>query len=161
MADGVFNCSKGRVAELVNRVKNNDPANSALVVVLLTSTGLVTDATMRDYATLSAILAGASDEATNTGAGRKVLTDTELSGYNVTVDNTNDRVDVDMPDLVWSAVSNDGTGGIGKLIVCYDNDTTTGTDANLVPLTFHDFVVTPNGGQITAQINASGFYRAA
>ena len=41
------------------------------------------------------------------------------------------------------------------------DDTTAGTDANIVPLTMHDFVVTPDGSDITAQIAAAGFYRAS
>ena len=61
MADGVFNIAKGRVAEFHERVNNSDPTNAVLVVVLLASTGLVGDSTMKDYATLSAVLAGASD----------------------------------------------------------------------------------------------------
>jgi len=159
MADLVFNVAKGRGAEMHYRVDNNDPANSALVIVLLASAGLVSDATLRDYATLSAVLAGASDEATNTGYARKILTDTDITS--LTIDNTNDRVDADIPDQVWSAVANDGTGPIGKLLVCYDNDSTSGTDSSIIPITAQDFVVTPNGGAITAQINASGYFRAA
>ena len=34
MADFVFNIAKGRVAEFYNRVDTNDPANSALVIVV-------------------------------------------------------------------------------------------------------------------------------
>lgn len=159
MADGVFNVAKGRGAEMHYRVDNNDPANSVLVVVMLAAAGLVSDATLRDYSTLAAILAGTSDEATNTGYGRKVLTDADIGG--LTIDNTNDRVDADIPDQVWATVANDGTGPIGKLLVCYDNDSTSGTDASIIPVTFQDFVVTPNGGAITAQINAAGYFRAA
>ena len=33
MANIVFNIAKGRVVELYNRVENNDPANSALILV--------------------------------------------------------------------------------------------------------------------------------
>jgi hypothetical protein len=51
-------------------------------------------------------------------------------------------------------------GAWSKLLVCYDNDTTAGTDANILPLTYHDFVVTPDGSDIVAVINAAGFFRA-
>jgi hypothetical protein len=37
---------------------------------------------------------------------------------------------------------------------------TGGTDANLVPLTQHDFAITPDGSDVTAVINAAGFFRA-
>jgi hypothetical protein len=45
--------------------------------------------------------------------------------------------------------------------VCYDSDTAAGTDANIVPLTQHDFVLVPDGSDITASIAAAGFYRAS
>ena len=150
MADGVFNVAKGRVAEFHERVNNSDPTNAVLVVVLLASTGLVGDSTMKDYATLSAVLAGASDEATNTNAARKVLSDSDIAA--ITTDNTNDWNVADIADQVWSSVVNDGTGAIGKLLICYDPDSTGGADTAIIPCTYHDFVVTPNGGNITAAV---------
>lgn len=159
MANFVFNIAKGQGVELYRRVKSNDPANSAFVVVLLASTGLVSDATMKDYDTLSAVLAGASDEATNTGYARKLVTDSELAALPAP-DDTNDRYDIDMPDQTWTSVANDGTGAIGKLLICYDADTTGGTDANIVPVAAYDFVVTPDGTNISNIVNAAGFLRA-
>lgn len=156
MADGVFNIAKGRVLELVNRVRANDPANSALVLVVLEATGLVSDATMIDYDTLNDIIAGASNEQTT--MGRKTLTDSDLSGFAPSVIDASDWALVDIPDVTWAGATGNGTG---KLIVCYDSDTTGGTDANIVPLTYHDFVETPTGSDIVAQINASGIYKAA
>lgn len=103
MGDFVFNVAKGRVAEFQNRVKNNDPANSALVIVILKAAGLETDATLKDYADLSTLLAAANDEATNTGYARKVLTDADVSA--ISVDNTNDRVDADFPDQTFTSRS--------------------------------------------------------
>jgi hypothetical protein len=50
---------------------------------------------------------------------------------------------------------------LGKLLVCYDDDTTAGTDANIIPWTYHDFVVTTDGTDLTAQINTAGLFRAA
>lgn len=157
VADGVLNIGKGRVAAYHDRVNDNDPANSALIVVLLASTGLEADATLKDYDTLSAILAAANDEATNTGYARKVLTDTDIAA--ATVNDTLDRVECDIADQTWTSVSNDGTGAIGKLLICYDSDTTGGTDASIIPLTYHDFTVTPNGGNIVASI--SDYFRAS
>ena len=157
MADGVFNIAKGRVAEFHERVNNNDPSTSALVVVLLASTGLEADATLKDYDTLGAILAAANDEATNTGYARKVLTDTDIAA--ITTNDTSDRNEADIADQTWTSVSNDGTGGIGKLLICYDGVTGSGTDADIIPLTYHDFTVTPNGGNIVASI--SDYFRAS
>lgn len=157
MGDIVFNIAKGRVAEFYNRVDTDDPANSALVIVALKSAGLEADGTLQDYDTLSAILAAANDEATNTNYARKVLTQADLAA--LSPDDTNNRMDLDIPDQTWSAVGAAG-GAWGKLLICYDNDTGAGDDTNIIPLTAHDFAVTPDGSDITAQINAAGFFRA-
>lgn len=157
MADGVFNIAKGKVAAYHDRVNDSDPSTSRLIVVALASTGLVGDSTMKDYATLAAVLAGASDECTNTNYARKTLTSADISG--AVPDNTNDWQTCDLGDQAWSSVANDGTGAWGKLLICYDPVTGSGTDSEIVPLTYHDFVVTPNGAAITAAI--SDYFKAA
>jgi hypothetical protein len=156
MADFVFNIAKGRVAELYNRVDTNDPAASALIIVVIDAAG-DTDATMKDRDTLSALLAGTANEVTNSGYARKTLTDSDLTAFSP--DDTNDRVDLDIADQTWSAVA--AGSAWTDLLVCYDNDTAGGDDTNIIPLTCHDFAVTPDGSDITAQINAAGFYRAS
>ena len=155
MADLVFNISKGRVAELYNRVDTNDAANSALVIVPV-DVAAVTDATLRDFDTLAAILAGGVTERTTGGWNRKTLTDADLVAF--AADDTNDRVDLDIPDQTWTAVS---AGAVTEMVICYDNDTTAGTDANLIPLTLHDFPITPDGSDVVAVIAAAGFFRAS
>lgn len=159
MADFVFNVALGSVAGYYRRVDGNDPANSALVIVLLAASGIEADATLKDLDTLTALVAGTTNEATNTGYARKVLTDSDLTAF--APDDTNNRVDLDIPDQTWTSVANDGTGAISDLVICYDGDTTGGTDANIEPLTMHDFSVTPTGGDLTAQIAAAGFFRAS
>lgn len=156
MADFVFNIAKGRVAELYNRVDSNDPANSVLVVAILDANG-DTDATMKDRDDFTALIGGTANEVTNSGYARKVLTDSDIVAF--APDDTNDRVDLDIPDQTWTAV---GAGTAWTdLIVGYDNDSTGGTDANIIPLTLHDFAVTPDGTDITAVIAAAGFFRAS
>lgn len=159
MANFVFNIAKGRGVELWRRVKVNDPANSALVVVLLAATGLETDAVLMDKDTLADVVSGTTNEATNTGYARKILTDADLPAFPAP-DDTLNEYRVPLPNQTWTAVAGDGTGAIGKLVVCYDPDTTAGTDADLVPLTAHDFAVTPDGNDIVTNVDASGFYRA-
>lgn len=158
MANFVFNIAKGRVVEFYNRVENNDPANSALVVVVLASSGLESDAVLIDKDTLSDVVSGATNEATNTNYARKVLTDSDLA--TPSPNDTSNAYSVDIPDQTWTSVSTSG-GAWGKLLICYDGDTTAGTDANIIPLTAHDFVVTPSGANITAQIDANGFFTAS
>jgi hypothetical protein len=158
MGNFVFNIAKGRVVEFYNRVENNDPSTSALIVVVLATSGLEADATLIDFDTLSAVVAGATNEVTNSGYARKVLTDTELSALPAP-DDGNDRYDIDIPDQTWTAVA--AGDGWSKLLVCYDANTGAGADTDITPLTAHDFVVTPDGSDITAQIAAAGFFRAA
>lgn len=158
MSDFEFNIAKGRTIEFYQRVDTNDPANSALIVVVLQSTGLESDAILIDKATLADVVSGYTNEATNAGYARKVLTDSDLSP--ASPDNTTNTFTIDIPDQTWSSVQVTG-GAWGKMLVCYDNDTTSGTDANIIPLTAQDFVVTPDGSNITAQINVSGLFRAS
>lgn len=156
MADFVFNIAKGRAAELYNRVDSNDPTNSALIVVAIDANG-DTDGTMRDRDDLAALLGGTANEVTNSGYARKVLTDADLTAF--APDDTNDRVDLDIPDQTWTGVA--AGSAWTDIIICYDNDTTGGTDSSIVPMTCHDFAITPSGSDITAQINAAGFFRAS
>lgn len=156
MANQVFNIALGRVAEFYNRVDTNDPTNSALIVIAWNSTA--TDAVIKDLDTVAAIEADANTaEVTNSGYARKTLTDADIVAF--APDDTNDRVDLDIPDQTWTAVA--AGSGWTDLSINYDNDTTAGTDAAIVPGTWHDFSVTPDGSDITAQIAAAGFYRAS
>ncbi|KOU41276.1 hypothetical protein ADK55_29195 [Streptomyces sp. WM4235] len=118
-------------------------------MVALESTGLVGDSTMRDYDNLSDLLAGASNEQTT--VGRKTL-----ASVTVTVNDTNDRVDIDAADVTWTAPTGNA---IGAVVICYDPDTTGGTDADLIPLTKHDVTWTPDGNDFTLTI--SDFVRAS
>lgn len=146
MANFTFNIAKGRVAYYATL----PAANDALVLVPIQTAGIEAEATLRDYTNLASLLAGSSDEQTT--MGRKVVT-----SVTVTVDNTNERVDLDFADPVWSAATGPA---VSKLLVCYDPNTTSGTDSELIPLTAHDFVVTPDGSDITGNVAAAGFWRS-
>lgn len=156
MADFVYNIAKGRVAELYNRVDLSDPTNAVLTIVVIdTSTA---DATLIDLDALSNVTGDAGTaEVTNTNYARIELDDTDLAAF--APDDTNDRVDLDFADQSWTSVASGDAWT--DLLVCYDSDSGAGTDANIVPLTQHDFAVTPNGGNITAQLASAGFFRAA
>lgn len=158
MADQVFNRSKGRGVEFAERVNANDPTNAVLVWDLLATTGLETDAVLLDKDTFADVVSGTTNFATGTGWARKSLDQT--GGITVTYDDTNDRVDVDCPDQTWTAVAN-AADDVSKAVSGYDSDSTAGTDANIVPVTHHDFVIQPDGSDVTMQIAAAGFLRAA
>ncbi len=158
MGNIVFNIAKGKVNEYVARVDGNDPANSALVLVLLKT--VEADATLQDYDTLAAILAGSNVEADATGYVRKTVSDTGVTAPTPD-DGTNTQSADITTDPVWASIGGASNNNLVKLLVCYDPDTTGGTDANIVPLTAHDFAVTTNGGDITAQLAAAGFFTAS
>jgi hypothetical protein len=153
MANIVANIAKGRVVELYNRVKANDPANSALIIVPIETAGLEADSVLIDKDDLAAWLSGATNEQTT--MGRKTLTDADLVALPAP-DDTNDRYDVSLPTVTWTAATGNA---ISKLLVCYDSDTTGGTDANIIPLCQFDFAITPSGADI--QMTTGPFFRAA
>ncbi|OGT03306.1 MAG: hypothetical protein A2143_08025 [Gallionellales bacterium RBG_16_57_15] len=157
MADFLFNRCKGRVAELYNRVDLNDPANAVLVVAAWLSTA--TDATLKDLDTHADLESDVNTaEATNSGYVRKVLTDADIAAF--APDDTNDWVLITIPDQTWTAVAA-SPGAWSDLSICYDSDSTTGADSAIVPMTWHDFIVTPNGGDITADVGVNGFFKAS
>ncbi len=145
MANEVFNISKGASVEMVR------DSGSALIILLLETAQA--DATLIDHEDLAAMLAAAPVEAAFTNYARK----TSLTGT-VTVDHGNERTDIDIPDQTWTAAGNGANETLAKLIVAYEN---AAADATRVPQTHHDFVVTTDGSDLTAQINASGYFRAA
>jgi hypothetical protein len=149
-----FNIAKGRSNELAKL----GAANDALVLVLLQTTGLESDATLKDYATLSALLAGTNDECTFTGYARRTL-----SSVVVAPNNTSDTQSTDAADPAAWTNSGGASQGCGAAIVCYDDDTTGGTDANLIPLynLMAGTVTFDVGVPVTPTFNAAGLYVAS
>lgn len=158
MANIVFNIAKGRINELALRVKNNDPANSALVLVALAQTGLEADSVLVDYDDLGSLLAASTNEATNTNYARKIITDATLG--TIAPDDTNDRFELTIPTQTWDPAPAAGDTW-GAYVLCYDPDTTTGTDSSVVPLLKWDGGTVPDGSSVIefAPI-APGIFRA-
>ena len=138
MANITFNVALGRVAHYASL----PAANDGLVLIALESSGLETDAVLRDKDTFADIVSGTTNEQTT--VGRK-----PLSGVTVTVDDTNDRVNIDAADIAWTAPTGNA---VGAAVICYDPDTTSGTDADLIPLTKHDLSWTPDGNNFSLTI---------
>lgn len=153
MANIVFNIAKGRVVEYYNRVENNDPSTSALILIPIETSGLEADAALIDSDNVSEVLDGATNEQTT--MGRKTLTDTELAALPAP-DDTNDRYEVSLPTTTWAAATGNA---ISKILVAYDSNTGAGDDTNLIPLTMFDFVATPDGSDI--QMTTGVFFRAS
>lgn len=142
MANIVFNIALGRLGQYGDLPATAD----SLIAVPFAAAGLPSDATMRDYATLTAVKAGATEQTT---LGRKTL-----ANITVTVDNTNDRVAIDCDDVVWTATSG---AAIGAVVICYKPDTAS-TDTQIIPLTKHDVAMTPDGTTFT--LSVADFARA-
>lgn len=142
MADFMFNIAHGAIAEKVR-----DGASNLLVLLLIAAD---TDDAMRDTDDVAALLATGANEATDGSYARK----TGITGT-ITVDDTNNRVDVDMPDQTWAALAG---AAITDAVIAYQE---TAADSGRVPLTLHDFPVTPDGSDVTMQLNAAGFSRSA
>lgn len=143
MADIVFNVAKGAAAEKVR----DDPTK--LGVLLLKTAE--TDAAMRDRTTVADLLAG-STEANFSGYARK----TGITGT-VTVDQTNDRVDVSIPDQTWAAAGGAVNNTLAKLVVFYEE---AAADSGRIPLVALDFVATTDGNDLTARFTQGAFLRA-
>ncbi len=156
MADIVFNIAKGKIAEYAARIDGNDPTNAVWVIVLLKTDEA--DATLEDYDTLSALLAGSNTEADFTNYARIVLSDSDISAP--TPDDSGDSQSCDFSDQTWSSAGGASNNTLASLLVCYDSDSTGGDDTNIVPCTKHDFVLTTDGSDITATLPAAGFYTA-
>lgn len=148
MADFVFNIAKGAVAEKVR-----DNAGKLLVLLLKAAEA---DDVLKDHDNLSALIAAPGNtEADFTNYARK----TAITGT-ITVDDTNDVVDVDIPDQTWTAAGGAVNNTLVSLIVAFEEPGAV-DDTGRIPLTNHVFSVTTDGSDLTAQFNASGFFRAS
>jgi len=143
----VADISLGKTVEQHDRVNNNDPANSALILVILAHAGIESDATLRTYATLATLLAGASNEASN--SVRKTLTDADIVASSV--DTSTHRTTITFANQTYTTPA--AGDSWSKLVVCYDSDTTGGGNASIVPMAFFDLRISnasivPNGNDI-------------
>lgn len=145
MSSFIFNIAKGKIAYYAGLPASAD----ALIAIPIEASGVEADAVLVDYDTVSALLAAATNEQST--MGRKTL-----ASVTVTVDDTNDRVALDCADITWTGATGNA---ISDILICYDPDTGTGTDADLVPLSWHDFSATPDGSDIVATV--SDFARAS
>ena len=154
MANQVHNIALGQVVAYYRRVDENDPSTAELYVIAWAAPD--PDDAIKDADTVAAIEALASTaEATNSGYARKVLTDADIVAFSA--DDTNNRVDLDIPDQTWTAVA--AGSNWTDLGIAYGLNG--GADSAKIPLTWHDFAVTPSGTDIVAQIAAAGFFRAS
>ena len=154
MADIICNISKGRWGAWAQNVEDNSPAAAVLRLFAIVSTN--TDDERGDVDTMTAMFAlGTTAEATNTNYANLVIDETDIT---LTVDDTNNRLDIDLTDQVWSTII--AGDNWTHIVLAYDDDGSD-TDGTTITIAVYDFVVTPNGGDITAVIDAAGALRAS
>lgn len=156
MADIVVNQALGRIRTFADNAAG-DVAAAAFILVLLQAAEA--DDALRDHDDLAALLAAAGNtEATFTNYARQTIQDADIT---VTVDDTNNRVDIDVPDQTFTSAGNGTNNTLTDALFCYDADTGAGTDANIIPMSVHDATPTTDGSDLTIQIDAAGLLRAA
>lgn len=146
MADGIFNIAKGAYVE-----KIRDAGTDILLLILQANEA---EATLVDRTTVALMLAeGGTTEATFTNYARK----TGITGT-ITVDNSNDRVDVDIPDQVFTTAGGATNNTTTKVVIAYEESA---ADSGRIPISHHDAAFTTDGTDVTIQINAAGFARSS
>jgi len=155
MADQIVNNCKGRGVELLRRVANQDPAVSAIIVVLLKTSEA--DSTLLDYSTLADLFGGSNVEADFTNYARKSLDHSAITAP--TPDDANDIQDGDIPNQTWSNAGGASNNTLVKAVICYAPNEA-GADSTIEIMSTHDFAVTTNGNDLVLQTPADGFYGA-
>lgn len=144
MSNFAFNVAKGRLAHYASL----PGASDSLLAIPLEASGVESDSVLLDKDDLAAVLAGSTNE--QSVMGRKAL-----SNVTITVDDTNDRVVIDCDDVTWAAATGNPIAGV---IIAY-KPSSAAVDSAVIPMTKHDFTMTPNGGDITMTIPLTGLYR--
>ena len=148
MGDIALNDAKGTIAE-----KIRDGAD----LIMIPLSAVDTDANIQDAYAGGSFLDDVLGDAANTerttgGWSRKVVLNAALT---VTVDDTANTVRVEVPDQVYTSVTA-GNDVVAMLIV-----EDAATDALRQVLTKHDFAVTTDGNDITADFTpATGFWNS-
>lgn len=139
-----------------SRLRAAKTGASDLIIILLKTAEA--DDTLRDYDTLSALLAAgggtANVEADFTNYSRKVIAN---ASWTFTDDDTNNRSDADFPDQTYTAAGGATNNTLVKAIVCIDG----ANDGARIPVTIHDFTPITDGSDLVLQVAAAGFYRSS
>jgi hypothetical protein len=165
MSDVQANVSLGREVELYQRVLDDDPVGCGLVMLVLTTAGLPSDAALKDYDTVEDLFFGGANEVTNSGYVRPAFLTGDLDPY--VVDDTNNIIILTLPVATFVNVA------VGdhwrKVVIAFDPDTTggsSGSNTELIPISYHDLLdedgveIVPNTFNIEIDFSA-GFIIAS
>lgn len=150
-----FNISKHKIGWYFEQAR--DTAGAAIVVILCKSSGLEADSSMADYDHVAALLAGTTDQADFTNYARKTISGS--GNITITVDDTNNKTLLDLPDQTWTAAGNPTNNTLGAVLLAYDSNTASGTDTDLIPLLKLDFNATTDGNDLILRFNTEGAAR--
>jgi len=154
LANFIFNTAQGRVRTYFDNAAGGVAA-AQIVAILLKAAD--TDDVGRDFATVSALLAGVADEATFTNYARKDIEDAAIT---VVVDNANNWTKIDITDQTWVAAGGAANNNLTDVVFAYDA-TGIGADSALIPLCQHDFIHTTDGSNLPLLIHVDGLIRAS
>jgi len=147
LANLVNDFAKGRFVEKSTLPLGTD----SIVVVLLQSTSLPTDNTLKRTQFLSGVLStgtGAGLEATFTNYARQVNPGANIT---ITVNTTTDVVTLDLSDQLINSAGGATNNVLAKALVCY-KPTSGSADSAIPILTAHDYSATTTGGNLTVGI---------
>ena len=159
MAKIILNEALGRGLPFIQNVADNSPAAAVLRLHAWVATATdntirdVTDGNVDDVAALALVA-----EATNTGYPATALALDETDITSITVDDPNDQTDVILVDQTYTSIS--AGDNWTDLSLAYDADGSD-TDTTTQVLYWWDFIVTPNGGDITVDFPATAVIRYA
>jgi hypothetical protein len=149
----LFNIAKGRVHEFARRAADNDPTNAGFKFLWLETAGLESDATLIDKDTVTDLLSGSTNEQTN------LARVTTVSGGTITIDDTNDRVDLKVASIGSPLYTGLSGNAVSKLVLAYDPNISSPNDAVSIPILMMDWVFTPNGTNVWLDVSTSHFLR--
>lgn len=151
MGNVASNAYKGKLQWYWEQARDGAPD---ILCALLVSAGNPSDATIQDYTTVTALLAGAADEATFTNYARKTLANPTVS-----IDNTGDQVtfSADSP-ISWTTAGGASNNTLARAVFIYDPAPGSSTDTTRLPLFYTDIAATTDGSTLVLTINPSGLF---
>lgn len=119
-----------------------------LVIDLLTTTTLPTDATLKNCQFLSDVTTAGGTIAAFTNYARKVLAASDIT---ISVNTGTGVVTLDVIDGSWPSAGGASNATLGKLLIGY-RPTSGAANSAIALISAHDFTATTTGGNLTAGI---------
>jgi hypothetical protein len=154
VASYTANIARGRIVELYNRVKLNDPNTAVFRVDLLKVAQAA--ATIVDHDTLAALLA-ANTVANFTNYVVKTVDDAALATMPAP-DDVNERMVLQFPNVTWTSAGGALNNNLVMAVISYAPDPS-GATTTMVPCRMFDYVETTTGSSITITF-PNGFYQS-